>query len=564
MPSRHAVAPSLALAVSVCAMVNIVPVVLGLSHVLAPPDAEVHLFFADHYQRAWLDPWEPRWYGGFWVYSYPPLAHQLLAVVGGVVGLERAFAVVQMLAAVGLCVAVWLLTREVAGHHAAGWAALLAGVVPGAWATLYLWGQLPNLVSLALAIAATAELVAWMRRGTPWALVAWAGLAGASTAAHHLTGMIGLPMLACAGLASALAVSRDVPRQAQATRAALAAICGLLAAAPTVAVFAWWMENGRVAQMPVSHPSRSNFFYDADRLFEFWLGMWAVPLAALLLAGGRGLRNREMLPFVAVIAVWGMLSLGPAVTPLPKAMFGGFASWLTYERFGLWATALLTVVIGTGLAALGSWRAPLLLFVAALASGTLLAGLERLRAGPPADPAPPALREAAAFLDADGRDGWRYLTLGLGRERAIRFSRLTRATSVDGGYLTARRDALLSRSGADLLDGAPLGNASDMGFARILLRRPAERRLRWVVSGCETADRDLRAWGWTRVAVMNDMMSPGAERNEISIWEAPTAALSTAPVNPTPPPSPALPRMLWALAPLALLAVGLAAAARAR
>jgi hypothetical protein len=37
-------------------------------------DAWVHIFFADHYQRSWFEMFEPRWYTGFSVASYPPAA----------------------------------------------------------------------------------------------------------------------------------------------------------------------------------------------------------------------------------------------------------------------------------------------------------------------------------------------------------------------------------------------------------------------------------------------------------------------------------------------------------
>ena len=44
-------------------------------------DAYTHVFFADHYRRLWFDLYEPRWFGGFSVASYPPLTHQLIALL---------------------------------------------------------------------------------------------------------------------------------------------------------------------------------------------------------------------------------------------------------------------------------------------------------------------------------------------------------------------------------------------------------------------------------------------------------------------------------------------------
>ena len=44
-------------------------------------DAPIHMFFGDHYARSWFSLWDPRWYNGFNIASYPPLTHQLLALL---------------------------------------------------------------------------------------------------------------------------------------------------------------------------------------------------------------------------------------------------------------------------------------------------------------------------------------------------------------------------------------------------------------------------------------------------------------------------------------------------
>ena len=44
-------------------------------------DAYVHIFFADHYARAWFDHWDYRWYTGFTMTSYPPGSQQSIALL---------------------------------------------------------------------------------------------------------------------------------------------------------------------------------------------------------------------------------------------------------------------------------------------------------------------------------------------------------------------------------------------------------------------------------------------------------------------------------------------------
>ena len=54
-------------------------------------DAIIHIFFGSHYAQSWFDPWEPRWYAGFTVFSYPPLGHQLIGALSWILDLRAAF-----------------------------------------------------------------------------------------------------------------------------------------------------------------------------------------------------------------------------------------------------------------------------------------------------------------------------------------------------------------------------------------------------------------------------------------------------------------------------------------
>ncbi|MCD6458858.1 MAG: hypothetical protein J7K82_08450, partial [Thermoproteales archaeon] len=67
-------------------------------------DAYTHIFFADHYRRSWFSLWEPRWYRGFLITTYPPLTHQLLALISFAVGIETSFPV--MILITGLLLAI--------------------------------------------------------------------------------------------------------------------------------------------------------------------------------------------------------------------------------------------------------------------------------------------------------------------------------------------------------------------------------------------------------------------------------------------------------------------------
>ncbi|MEZ4615105.1 MAG: hypothetical protein R2867_06255 [Caldilineaceae bacterium] len=57
------------------------------------------MLFADHWPGCWFDHWDPRWYTGFTMTSYPPLSHQSVALLSKLTGdLRTAFVLVQTIA----------------------------------------------------------------------------------------------------------------------------------------------------------------------------------------------------------------------------------------------------------------------------------------------------------------------------------------------------------------------------------------------------------------------------------------------------------------------------------
>src|ERR1041384_964952 len=57
-------------------------------------DAYTHMLFAEHYAENWFSLWETRWYDGFTVISYPPLVHQLIALLIPFLGFDKGFALI--------------------------------------------------------------------------------------------------------------------------------------------------------------------------------------------------------------------------------------------------------------------------------------------------------------------------------------------------------------------------------------------------------------------------------------------------------------------------------------
>jgi len=425
-------------------------------------DAGTHEFFADHYLRSPFGLWDPRWFGGFSVSSYPPFAHQLVAAIGAVTGVESAFGIVLLATLVALPFAVWRFARFFVPEDVAGTTAVVSVFLPAFALTGHAFGQLPTLVALVLALVLTAEWLRFVEHGGGVNLLVVAALGGLAFTAHHATPVLFLPVALLAGFIASL---RRSELRAQ-LRRALAATAAVAVAAAFAALPFWIWELTAPHQVVIPHLSRANFLADADARALFFWGMYGV-VPVLALAGLRRATGPRTRVLAGAAAWFGALGLG-GTTALPSLIFGPGWEWLTYDRFALWSAVLLLPLAGLAVHDAMASRRPVSRAAAALAfialasfavidSASLLG--TQLR--------PHDLRPVAAFLNADDRANWRYQTFGFG-DTATRLGYLTSATTIDGPYFTARAVPELQESGIGTLDSALWWDPSGAQLRRVL------------------------------------------------------------------------------------------------
>jgi 6-pyruvoyl-tetrahydropterin synthase-like protein len=425
-------------------------------------DAGTHEFFADHYLRAPFGLWEPRWFGGFSVSSYPPLVHQLIAALGAVTGVEVAFGIVLLATLVALPLAVWRFARIFVAPDVAVTTAIVSVFLPAFALSGHTFGQLPTLVALALTLLLATEWMRFVEHGERTTLLVVAALGGLAFTAHHATPVLFMPV---ALLAAFIAGARRSDLRVRLRRAlagtAAIALAGAIAALPF-----WIWEQSAPHQIVIPHLSRANFLADADARSLFFFGMYGV-LPALALAGLRVATGRRTLVLAVMAVPLGVLGLG-GTTELPSLFFGPGWEWLTYDRFALWTSVLLLPLAGLAIhrAAQDAGRASraavaaafvALVVFAAIDSATLLGTL----------PQQHDLRPLATFLNTDDRADWRYQTFGFG-DAATRLGYLTTATTIDGSYFTARAIPELQTSGMGMLDYALWWDPSGTQLRRVL------------------------------------------------------------------------------------------------
>ena len=519
-------------------------------------DAYNHMFFADHYRLAWWALWEPRWYTGFEVVSYPPLVHQLNALVGHVIGVDAAFGLILWIVLTAYPLAVYLFCRIFAGPAVSGYAALGAAVLPSLYLTAQVFGQLPTLAATLLALFGAAALADYLRNGTALKGALAVSLFATAMAAHHATllflvalvGMIALNILPEAGGRRRLLYIR------------LAIFSVLASVACWLVVFPFWQWGAQqTLQTPIDHASRHSFFTDPSASVLFFFPMYGLLIPLIPFALWQGTRKPFLGPGLAFFLLF-LLGLG-GTTPLPRLLFRQSWVWLTYDRFALWASLVLLPFLGVAFVVLrrklpdwpkhrsGSYLArrqaePVFVILMALAA-MIIAFIPTWL---PTQPAQLDMQPIVDFLAQDDRARWRYVTFGFGDQFAY-LSRLTGATTIDGSYHTARTLPELRESGIGQIDSAYWIHGG-MAALGPILQKSGEHGVRWAFVDLRAYDALLRRYGWRMLVTL---------ANGVEVWENPSA---TPPPLVTPPRETPVTVLAWGTLPLLALLVSGALALR--
>ena len=537
-------------------------------------DAYTHMLFANHYAESWFSLWETRWYTGFTVVSYPPLIHQLTAIFVPIFGFDVAFAFILWIVTTFYPLGIYAFSRIFAGKSAASYAALASALLLPIFVVSHIFGQLPFLASTLLALFGAASLDRYLHEGGVHNLLLTVFLLTTTIAAHHATLLI-QPFLIFAvtinywsryalhnersGLLdqrvnlnylSVSVSSRISPARGPWFTCILRIVIFAVLAALTSIIVIWpFWEWGmqQTMQTPIDHPSRHDFFTDPlAHLIFFW------PLYGPLVLIIPFLFHRWPLRFLGLIIsfiVLFLLGLG-GTTSLPRLFFGEAWEWLTYDRFAFWACLTLTPFFGLlflplkyrwgkhfatwlipstllrrvfsaltfsvfTLTALGAWLTPLLF---------------------PVQPEPIDMEPIVDFLDYGDRSQWRYLTFGFGDQFAY-LNLLTKATTIDGSYHTARTLPELRGSGIGQVDTVYWAPKGVSAIAPIL-QKSGEHGVRWGFVNRRDFVPELKKNGWLFVKYL---------RNGIQIWENPQAIL---PKISQPPTLPSITSFSWGLFPI--------------
>jgi hypothetical protein len=463
-------------------------------------DANLHIFFASHYAQHWFDPWNEKWFGGFSQTTYPPLTHQWIALLSYLVGLTEAFMLVQLAAVVLLAVGTYRFARLWVNERAASYAGVLA-VFAGSLAFLvYSAGQLPTTMSAPLYFLALPYFYSWCISASWRSLLKGIALTLAAASAHHVTLLFGSVLFALPVWWLAWYDGREREKSGVAVIGRGLVFAAISAIGVGVVLLPYWIAIIRhpIEQMPIPHASRSNFLMN----WLYGMNYFIVPYGALILAlpfiVAKGASNPRLR--VLLLAFWCtfLIALG-GTTPVPRWIFGRAFEILTYERFTLWASVLALPIVGLLVEQVidrfPRWGA---IGVSTAAIASLALALGWLTWSPFKTSSSLNIDSVVAFLNRDGHDQYRYLTLGFGNALS-KVSTYAAANSVDGEYNSARLLPEMTRYGAAQLTSAKFFGAAGMDSLRAMLQHANHYGLKFIFVHDPFYEPLLVFGGWRQV-----------------------------------------------------------------
>lgn len=444
-------------------------------------DAYTHMFMASHYAGHWFNPWNEKWFAGFSQTTYPPLAHQLIALFSYVFGLTMSYMFIQLVAILLLGAGVLRYARLWVDEQFASYAAVGSVFLGSLGMLAYQSGQLNTILGAAITLNAIPYFYRWLRASTFVDLVRAVLITACAAAVHHLT----LVTIVLFALPAAWLASID---RKQGTEEASAGgiivrlvVFGILAGIGIAAVLLpFWISflQNPVTQQPIPHPSRDNYLLNLRTGLNFWLIPYGFLALVVPFMFWRGAKHSRLTPLFAGWWITTLIGLG-GTTPVAKLLFGRFFYVFTFERFTFLSTLMALPVAGLLAAELiNRYGRKALVPIFAGAVATCAFGVAWVKLNPISE-ATFNIDPVISFMNRDDHSKFRYLLLGFGSQ----FSKVSidvNATTVDGDYNTARLLPEMTAYGAGKLDNAKFYGVGGMESLRAMLKHANQYGLKYV------------------------------------------------------------------------------------
>jgi hypothetical protein len=517
------------------------------------------MFFAQHYADGWFNPWNEKWFGGFSQTTFPPLAHQWVAIFARFMSVTLAYMLVQLCAVVLITSGVFRYARLWVSDGAARLAAI-GSIFLGSLAMLvYQGGELPTTLATALLLHSAAFFYAWIRESKPLSLLASFFLIVAAASSEQNTFLFASLLFTVPLLFLALIDRQPDHRTPPVSfmgvigRTLVFAVISVVTIAIVLAPF-WAAFFHPVSQLPSDDGSRNNFLFAGTSAMNFWL----VPMGGLLLALPfifiAGLAKSRLRPLFFAFYLALLIGLG-GTTPVARILLGSFYQSVNVLSFTFWATLLALPVLGVVAERFIKAQPIKAIVVLSILSVLTLSVPFMWLLKHPNNPSPLRIDYMVSFLNRDFHNRYRYLTLGFGTNFG-EVSRLADAQTMDGAYTRGKLLPELAPYGSLRLDNAKSYGAPGMEALRALLKHANQYGLKYIFVRDRFYEPLIAFAGWRQIE--------SYENGNVTLWgkeDIPTIQASD-----PPPVLTGFKRLSWGILPMlsSILGLGLLFLARER
>ena len=520
-------------------------------------DANFHKFFAAHYAQHWFNPWNEKWFTGFSQTTYPPMEQQWMALFSHVMGLDLAYALVQLIAILLLPIGVYRYARIWVSERAASYAAIASVLIGSLSFLVYEAGQLSTTWAAPLYLIALSYFYDWTREGKVMALLKAVALTLAAAAAHHVTLLFASVLFTLPVLVTAL---MDRKREGQDSTVAGVIMRAVIYAALSIGgiflvLLPYWVAliHNPIKQMPIPHGSRDNFFSQGWLTVNYILVPWGALLLALPFIFAKGLKESRLRPLFFGFWLTLIFGLG-GTTPVPRMLLGAMAAVvngitgahihnpfdiLTFERFSFWASLMALPIFALLAVKLVDRYGTKAIFTLGALGALSTAAAVAWPVYHPIHGAPFDISNVVSFMNRDGHDKFRYLTLGFAHKMS-EVGIYTNASSVDGEYNSARLLPEMTQYGSAQLTNSKYYGASGIESLRAILKHADQYGLKYIFVRDPYYEPLLAFAGWRKEEVY--------DHGSVTLW----VKDGIPPAHPTPygtPPT-AMEGFLWGTLPI--------------
>ena len=474
-------------------------------------DANFHMSMASHYAHHWFNPWNEKQLGGFSQTTYPPLTHQWIALLSHIVGLTNAFMLVQGTVILLLPLAVYRFARIWTDARAASYAAFCSVFLGSLCMLVYQDGQIGTTSSTTLFLLALPSLYMYVREGRRSDLIFGLVLWCTAAAAHHATLIFGTVFFVAPLVWEAFSKYREQnPGGSLREPIKRLLIAGGSAALGVVIILLPYLSilhKNPIKQIPIPHQSRANFILQPFWGVHYWLvpfGIFTLALPYILMKGAQ----RRHLPLFLGFYFALLFGLG-GTTPVPRWILGRAFYVLTFERFSFWALLLALPFAGMLISVLldrYGTKAAIAVSIALFCNASVAVAWNVFI---PIRSSPVDVTAVINFLNAKGRDRYRYLTLGFGREIS-KIDSYTNAGTVDGEYNSGRTLPEMTKHGAAEFTSSKYFGREGIASLTAMLHHADHYGIKYIFVRDAYYEPILTFAGWRPIASLNG--------GDIQVW----------------------------------------------